>query len=138
MKIRNDYTCPLEIVHDVMKGKWKTIILYQLKDGPKSLSELEKEIEGISQKMLLEQLGELMQFGLATKKDFEGYPLHVEYSVTERRGRKMLEAVRIMQLVGIDYMIENGMEASLLYKGIITEKELQMIQEKKEKTTDNR
>lgn len=131
MKIRNDYTCPLEIVHDIMKGKWKTIILYQLKDAPKSLSQLEREIAGISQKMLLEQLGELIQFGLVTKKEFEGYPLHVEYDVTKMRGRKMLEAIRIMQLVGIDYMIENGMEASLLCKGILTEDELQMLQEKK-------
>lgn len=27
MKIRNEYTCPLEIVHDMIRGKWKTIIL---------------------------------------------------------------------------------------------------------------
>ena len=80
MKIRDDYTCPLEIVHDIIKGKWKTIILYQMKDGPKGLSELEHEIEGITQKMLLEQLRELIQFGLVEKKMFEGYPLHVEYS----------------------------------------------------------
>ena len=79
MKIRDDYTCPLEIVHDIIKGKWKTIILYQLKDGPKGLSELEREIEGITQKMLLEQLKELMQFGLVDKKTYEGYPLRVEY-----------------------------------------------------------
>ena len=52
MKIRDDYTCPLEIVHDIIKGKWKTIILYQMKDGPKGLAELEREIEGITQKML--------------------------------------------------------------------------------------
>ena len=51
MKIRDDYTCPLEIVHDMVKGKWKTIILYQLKDGPMGLSELEHAIEGINQKI---------------------------------------------------------------------------------------
>lgn len=108
MKIRDDYTCPLEIVHDIIKGKWKTIILYQMKDAPKGLSELEHEIEGISQKMLLEQLRELIQFGLVEKKTFEGYPLHVEYSITESRGRKMIEAITIMQTIGIDYMLENG------------------------------
>lgn len=26
MKIRKDYTCPLEIVHDIVRGKWKPII----------------------------------------------------------------------------------------------------------------
>ena len=47
MKIRDDYTCPLEIAHDIIKGKWKTIIMYQMKDGPKGLSELEHSIEMI-------------------------------------------------------------------------------------------
>lgn len=122
MKIRNDYTCPLEIVHDVIKGKWKTIILYQMKDGPKGLAELEREIEGINQKMLLEQLRELIQFGLVEKKTFEGYPLRVEYSITERRGQKMLEAITIMQMVGIDYMLENGMSETLIEKGILTDR----------------
>jgi len=125
VKIRDEYTCPLEIVHDIIKGKWKTIILYQMKDGPQSLSELEKGIEGITQKMLLEQLSELISFGLVEKKTFEGYPLHVEYSITERRGKKMLEAIHIMQMVGIDYMVENGMKETLFEKGIVTPKELE-------------
>ena len=124
MKIRDDYTCPLEIVHDVIKGKWKTIILYQMKDGSKGLAELEREIEGINQKMLLEQLRELIQFGLVEKETFEGYPLRVEYSITERRGRKMIEAITIMQMVGIDYMLENGMSGALIEKGILTEEEI--------------
>lgn len=114
MKIREDYTCPLEIVHDIIKGKWKTIILYQMKDGPKGLSELEREIEGITQKMLLEQLRELIEFGLVEKKSYDGYPLRVEYSVTERRGQKMIEAITIMQVIGVDYMLEKGMTDALI------------------------
>ena len=124
MKIREEYTCPLEIVHDIIKGKWKTIILYQMKDAPKGLAELEREIEGITQKMLLEQLRELIEFGLVEKKSFEGYPLRVEYSITERRGRKMIEAITIMQMVGVDYMLENGMTDALITKGILSEDEI--------------
>ena len=124
MKIRDDYTCPLEIVHDIIKGKWKTIILYQMKDGPKGLAELEREIEGITQKMLLEQLKELIEFGLVEKKSFDGYPLRVEYSITERRGRKMIEAITIMQMVGVDYMLENGMTDALIEKGILSKEEV--------------
>ena len=127
MKIRDDYTCPLEIVHDIIKGKWKTIILYQMKDGPKGLSELEREIEGITQKMLLEQLRELIEFGLVEKKSYEGYPLRVEYSVTERRGKKMIEAISIMQMIGVDYMLENGMTDALIRKRILSEEEIDQI-----------
>ena len=127
MKIRDDYTCPLEIVHDIIKGKWKTIILYQMKDGPKGLSELEREIEGITQKMLLEQLRELIEFGLVEKKSYEGYPLRVEYSITERRGKKMIEAISIMQMIGVDYMLENGMMDALIRKRILSEEEIDRI-----------
>ena len=59
MKIRKEYTCPLEIVHDFIKGKWKTIIIFQLRNGNMTLSELQHSIEGITQKMLIEQLKEL-------------------------------------------------------------------------------
>lgn len=120
MKIRTDYTCPLEIVHDIVKGKWKPIILFQLKDGPVSLSRLEHGIEGISQKMLLEQLRELQQFGLVEKKKYSGYPLRVEYYLSEARGMRMLDALMIMQQIGIDYMLHNGMEKELKDKGIIS------------------
>jgi DNA-binding HxlR family transcriptional regulator len=37
MKIRKEYTCPLEIIHDILKGKWKTVILWQLKYHGKML-----------------------------------------------------------------------------------------------------
>ncbi len=107
MKMRNEYTCPLELTHDITKGKWKPIILWQLGKNPTSLSQLEQEIRGISQKMLLEQLKELAEFGMVTKQTFEGYPLKVLYSLTER-GQKLLEAITIMQSIGADLMKEIG------------------------------
>ena len=69
MKIRTVCTCPLEIVHDIMRGKWKTIIVFQLRNGGMGLAELERGIEGITQKMLLQHLGELRAFGLIGKID---------------------------------------------------------------------
>jgi DNA-binding HxlR family transcriptional regulator len=51
-----NFTCPLELTHDITKGKWKPIILWQLGKTVCSLSKLRNDIKGISQKMLLEQL----------------------------------------------------------------------------------
>lgn len=119
MKLRNVYTCPLELSHDMMKGKWKPIIVWRLRLGATSLSKLEKDIEGINQKMLLEQLKELIQFGIVDKHVFEGYPLRVEYFLTVPMGQKMLEALTIMQEIGIQYMQENDMEDILIAKGLI-------------------
>ncbi len=109
MKIREEYTCPLELTHDLIKGKWKPIILWQLGKGVKSLSQLEREINGISQKMLLEQLKELLDYQIIAKNTYNGYPLKVEYLLTNR-GHKLLEAVTIMQGVGMELMKENSME----------------------------
>ena len=41
LKIRDEYTCPLELTHDITKGKWKPIILWQLGKVAMSLSQLE-------------------------------------------------------------------------------------------------
>lgn len=117
MKIRNQYTCPLELVHDITRGKWKPIIIFQLRNGTCSFSELYHGISGISQKMLLEQLHELREFGLVQKNSYEGFPLKVEYYLTDR-GSKMLKAIKIMQEIGIEYMVEHGMSDFLDRKGI--------------------
>lgn len=117
MKVRKEYTCPLEIVHDMIKGKWKTIIIYQISQRRVSLSELQKEIKGITQKMLIEQLKELRAFELVDKKVYDGYPLKVEYFLTDR-GMKMLSAINIMQDIGVDYMLDNDLHHILDEKGI--------------------
>ena len=101
MKIRKEYTCPLEVVHDIIRGKWKTVILYELKyQGKASLSQLEQTIKGISQKMLLEQLNELREFGLVDKKVTVEYPLKTEYFLTKDKGDRMSAALEIMQEIG--------------------------------------
>ena len=119
LKIRDEYTCPLELVHDMIKGKWKPIILWRLRLGATTLSKLEKDIDGITQKMLLEQLKELIEYGFIEKKTFGGYPLHVEYSLTSDMGLQILEALRIMQHIGIEYLKANGMENILIEKGVL-------------------
>ena len=121
MKMREEFTCPLELVHDMIKGKWKPIIIWRLRLGPTSLAKLEKDIDGITQKMLLEQLKELIDNGFIEKKSFEGYPLHVEYSLTDGQGRELLQALKIMQHIGIEYLKAQGKEALLIEKGVVPE-----------------
>lgn len=118
MKIRDNYTCPLELTHDITRGKWKPVILWYLGKGRHSLSQLEKSIQGVNQKMLLEQLKELQEFGVIDKKSTEGYPLKVEYFLTDRGG-KLLEAIAIMQSVGVELMKENDMDDVLRAGGFI-------------------
>ncbi|AKN31307.1 transcriptional regulator [Clostridium carboxidivorans P7] len=118
MKLRNKYTCPLELTHDIIRGKWKPIILWQLGKGASSLVYLQESIEGIGQKMLLQHLRELQDFDMIQKKQFNGYPLKVEYSLTER-GKQMLDVVITMQKIGIELMKEDGKEDFLKEKGLL-------------------
>ena len=119
MKMRDDYTCPLELVHDMIKGKWKPIILWRLRLGATSLSKLEQDIEGITQKMLLEHLKELIEYGFVDKESHSGYPLHVVYFLTEQMGKQILEVLRIMQHIGIEYLKNNGREQELISKNVV-------------------
>ncbi len=107
MKLRTEFTCPLELVHDMLKGKWKPIIIWRLRLGNTSLSQLRKDIQGISEKMLIEQLTELSDCGFVQKNSFDGYPLRVEYFLTEEYGVPVLEALKIMQQIGVKYLQEN-------------------------------
>lgn len=118
MKMRNEYTCPLEMTHDIIKGKWKPIIIWQLSKGGCSLSCLKKSIQGISQKMLVQHLNELLECGMVGKRTNGSYPLKSDYFLTER-GKKMLEAVSIMQSIGIEMMIEDDREDFLKNKGLL-------------------
>ncbi|MBS7009292.1 winged helix-turn-helix transcriptional regulator [Anaerostipes sp.] len=118
MKLRSDYTCPLELTHDIIRGKWKPIILWQLSKESSSLSALKKSIQGISQKMLVQHLNELIECGIVEKTMKEGYPLKSNYFLTER-GKKVFEAVTIMQDVGIEIMKEDHREDFLRDKGLI-------------------
>lgn len=116
--MRSAYTCPLEMTHDIIKGKWKPIIIWQLSKSSRSLAELRRSIQGISQKMLVQHLDELVEYGVVEKKKHDGYPLRSEYSLT-RRGTRIFEAISIMQDIGIDIMREDGREELLREKGLL-------------------
>ena len=68
--------------------------------------------------MLIQHLNELIQYGFVAKTTFEGYPLQVEYDLTDR-GRKIFDAITIMQTVGIEMMIEDHKEELLRTKGLL-------------------
>lgn len=107
IKLRQQYTCPLELVQDMIKGKWKCIIIWRLRLGPTSPSKLRRDIKGITEKMLLQQLKELMDFQLVKKEEYlSTYPLRVEYRLSQK-GQEVLKSLEILQRLGIQYIEEN-------------------------------
>lgn len=75
--------CPITSTVQAIGGRWKIIILWQLKSGSLRYNEIRKAIPNISEKMLIQQLKELMKSGWVTKKDFNEIPPRTEYSLTK-------------------------------------------------------
>jgi DNA-binding HxlR family transcriptional regulator len=79
---RKGQQCPAERTLDVIGGRWKVLILWQLFQGEKRFSELLRALEGITQKMLTQQLRELENDGIVHRQVYPQIPPKVEYSLT--------------------------------------------------------
>ncbi len=66
----------------VIGGTWKPRIVLRLIAGPRRLSELKRELPGISQKVLIQGLRELQEHGVVARRVSSDLPLRVEYSAT--------------------------------------------------------
>jgi DNA-binding HxlR family transcriptional regulator len=66
----------------VLGGKWKILILWNLRNQPQRLSELKRLIPAISEKMLIQQLRELEKDGIVHRRDYGEMPPRVDYSFT--------------------------------------------------------
>ncbi len=74
----------IKVTLSVMGGKWKPLILYLLyKNKVLRFSELKNRIEGITQKMLTQQLRELETDSVISRKVYRTVPPKVEYSITD-------------------------------------------------------
>jgi DNA-binding HxlR family transcriptional regulator len=105
--------CPLTAALAAIGGKWKLIILYWLADSPKHFAALRKALPGISQKVLTQQLRELMSDGIVARRPKGAVPAPVEYSLTDY-GRSVLPLVEDVRLWGRAHMERSipGIESS--------------------------
>jgi len=69
----------------VIEGKWKIIIICQLfaAKSPLRSSELERRVEGVNQKMLIQQLKQLEADGIISRTLYPEVPPRVEYELTQ-------------------------------------------------------
>ena len=91
--------CPLTAALAAIGGKWKLIIVYFLAESPKHFAALRKAMPGISQKVLTQQLRELISDGIVNREAKGAVPAPVEYSLTEY-GRSVLPLVEDVRLWG--------------------------------------
>ena len=91
-KIPIDATCGLDLIKEVLYGKWKIHLLYFISEGARRPGELQRKIPAATRRVLNVQLNQLEEHGLIAKKIYAELPPKVEYSLTEL-GRSVLPMI---------------------------------------------
>ncbi len=93
MKTKDELpACPVATAVSLIGGKWKLLILRNLKTRPWRFNELQRDLDGISQKVLTDSLRQMIDDGLVYRHDYQEMPPRVEYGLTDL-GRKMLPII---------------------------------------------
>ncbi|ONI72356.1 transcriptional regulator [Kribbella sp. ALI-6-A] len=78
------YICGIDAALDVVSGKWKGLILWELDEhGIRRFAELRRGLPGVSEKMLTQHLREMEEDGLVIRTVYAEVPPRVEYSLTD-------------------------------------------------------
>lgn len=91
-----NFVCHIDLGMEIIRGKWKAVILCHLNDGPKRFLELQRITKGVSHKVLNEKLTELERDGLVHKTTFAEVPPRVEYKLTEL-GKELYPALEMLE-----------------------------------------
>lgn len=105
--------CPITVTLNIIGGKWKPVILWNLSDGPLRFSELKKSIPAINQMTLTKQLRELERDGMILRNVYAEVPARVEYSLT-KTGMSVMPVLVSLLLWGVEYC-RSGSKGTIEY-----------------------
>lgn len=131
-----NYHMSIDLTLSIINGKWKSLILCHLGSSAMRNGELLREIPDITQKVLTQQLKELINDNVVKRTSYPGLPLHVDYSLTDE-GKTLRKVLIDMSIWGEQHALEmekDGQKVNFLadnYNGFTK------IGEQKEKTLTN-
>ncbi|MCM1400371.1 MAG: helix-turn-helix transcriptional regulator [Clostridium sp.] len=94
--------CPVATTVSLIGNKWKLLIIRNLLMRPWRFNELQKNLDGISQKVLTDNLRSMEQDGIITRTVYPEVPPHVEYALSDL-GESMRPILDAMQTWGENY-----------------------------------
>jgi len=93
----NDYICPFEYSLNIISKKWRGLVIYYLHlNGVMRFSELKRELNGITQKMLTQTLRFLEEENIINRKVYPVVPPKVEYTLTDK-GKSIVPILKCLQ-----------------------------------------
>lgn len=96
-------TCPVRKAMNLVGSKWKMLLLQNLSDGRKRYGELKRLLPDISEKMLIQELKELVTSGLVERRAYPEIPPRVEYELTPS-GQQALPVLDSIVAFGKTYL----------------------------------
>ncbi|KZM69468.1 winged helix-turn-helix transcriptional regulator [Nocardia terpenica] len=75
--------CGMSLAIDVVGGKWRMHLMWVLGEGPRRFGEIHRMLEGVSEKVLAENLRNLEAAGVVRREIYPEVPPRVEYSLTD-------------------------------------------------------
>lgn len=101
----DEKSCPVTATMQVLGGKWKVILINAIYlTSPARFGELKRSVKGITQSMLTQQLRELEDDGVISRKIYAEIPPRVEYTLTEF-GLTLSPIIQSMGKWGKEYRI---------------------------------
>lgn len=94
--------CPVATTVEMIGSKWKLLIMRNLLVRPWRFNELQKNLEGISQKVLTDSLRSMETDGIITRTVYAEVPPRVEYALSEL-GESMRPIIKAMEQWGMEY-----------------------------------
>ena len=95
--------CPVRAALDVIRGRWKPSILFELKDHPRRFSEMQAAMPGITAQALSVQLRQLEADGIVSRAVYPEIPVRVEYELSEF-GRTLADVMDQLEVWGATYL----------------------------------
>lgn len=96
-----DYYCSLELAMELIGGKWKSMMIYHLKDGAMRSGDLQRTLRGIANKMFTQTARELEADGLIERIVYPVVPPRVEYKLSAK-GESVLPIILQLAEWGIE------------------------------------
>lgn len=87
--------CPIDAMLTVIDGRWKGTILWRLSEGPMRTSELRRSIPGMTERMLIRHLQEMVHDGILVRQQQASVPPCVYYSIS-KYGLTLLPVLEVM------------------------------------------
>ena len=101
-KILPNLNCGLDLIGEVLYGKWKIRLLWFIHEGHQRPSELQRKIPDASRRVLNIQLKELEEHELVVRKVYAVVPPKVEYSLTDF-GKTLIPVISALGSWGVDH-----------------------------------